>query len=84
MNNTHPYADSLVVITTTVIGTFMVFFMCFALRMCFLNTYVRNKPIELQPPPYQESSETPPDYISSCTQTLVQEPHPQAPPEHLH
>ena len=85
MNNTHSSDNLAIVTTVTVIGTFMLFFVCFALRMCLLT------PHQDKPPTYQDISappvyeETPPSYeLSSCTQILeiqMQESHPQVPPE---
>jgi hypothetical protein len=95
MNNTHSDdSDSVVVVVTTLTGAFMVFFMCFMLRMCFETRYLHNLMVTSQTPPAYVS-ESPPTYesspssypppplyeeLNSCTQTLTQEPRPQEPP----
>jgi hypothetical protein len=80
MNNTSNDDNMLITTSTIVIGTFMLFFMCFALKMCFLNSYVLNTPNELVPvelvpleptcqdislPPVYLQDNTPPSYQDS-------------------
>lgn len=93
MNNTSDDSGGIVVVST-LIGAFMVFFMCFMLRMCFASKYLDNLMVTSQTPPAYVS-ESPPTYesspssypppplyeeLNSCTQTLRQEPRPQEPP----
>lgn len=95
MNNTSDDSGGIVVVST-LIGAFMVFFMCFMLRMCFASKYLDNLMVTSETPPAYVS-ESPPTYesnpsscpppplydeLNSCTQTLTQEPRPQEQPEH--
>lgn len=96
MNNTYSDDSGGIVVVSTLIGAFMVFFMCFMLRMCFASRYLHNLMVTSQTPPAYVS-ESPPTYESSPssypppplyeelnirTQTLTPEPHLQEPPEH--
>lgn len=91
MNNTHSDDSDGIVVVTTLIAAFMVFFMCFALRMCFASRYisdlmisspeeVQSPPLyvdEQQPPAYDEELIPPPVYIDV---TLTTEPRVQSHP----
>jgi len=87
MNDTHS-DESSVVVTTTIVGSFMLFMICFALRTCSTYNYIDNTnqirspseecspPIYVvdSPPTYQESLPSPTyQELNSHTQTSTQE-----------
>ena len=71
MNNTHIDDSDGIVVITTLIGAFMVFFMCFMLRMCFANRYLDNLMV---------TSQTPPAYVSQSPPTYESTPSSCPPP----